>query len=79
MNDFSGKFEKDHRSIQMLTLAERVKQHNFNRRSVQNELFAKYVPKYSTRGVIDFEQFVRFLEDHMIKQPGSDQMKSMFE
>ena len=67
MKDFSDKFDKDHKSIEMLTLADRVKNYNFNKRSVQDEIFAQYVTKYSTEGIMTFEQFVSFLDSHMIK------------
>ena len=54
-------------SIEMLTLADRVKNYSFNRRSVQDEIFAQYVTKYSTDGTMTFDQFVYFLDCHMIK------------
>ena len=55
MKEFSNKFDKDHKSIEMLTLTDRVKTYNFNRRSVQDEIFALYVTKYSTGGIMTFE------------------------
>ena len=67
MNQFSSKFEKDHKSIQMLQLADRVKYYNFNRRSVQDEMFTQYMTKYATDGIMTLEQFICFLDDHMIK------------
>ena len=79
MKEFSAKFDQDHKSIQMLPLADRVKHYKFNQRSVQDEMLAKYFPSYSTGGVMTFDQFIRFLDDHLIKQPGSDQVESMFE
>ena len=66
MNEFSNKFDKDHRSVQMLTLADRVKNYNFNRRSVQDEIFAYYVTKYSNEGMMTFAQLVNFLDKHFI-------------
>ena len=78
MKDFSDKFDKDHKSIEMLTLADRVKNYNFNKRSVQDEIFAQYVTKYSTDGLMTLAQFVHFLDHHMIKKPGSDETNTMF-
>ena len=73
MDEFTRKFDEDHKSVQMLQLADRVKFYNFNERSVQDELFARYVTKYSTNGIMTFENFVHFLDDHMIDIPGKDQ------
>ena len=38
----------------------------------------QYVTKYSTEGIMTLEQFIRFLDDHMIKKPGSEKKSSMF-
>ena len=73
MDEFSRKFDEDHKSVQMLQLADRVKFYNFNERSVQDELFARCVTKYSANGIMTFENFVQFLDDHMIDIPGKDQ------
>ena len=52
MEEFSKKFDEDHKSIEMLTLVDRVKTYSFNKRSVQDEIFAQYVIKYSTDGLM---------------------------
>ena len=79
MKQFSQKFDEDHDSVEMLPLADRVKWYNFNGRSVQDEIFALYVAKYSTEGIMTFDQFVGFLDAHKIKLPGSERTESMFD
>ena len=63
----------------MLQLADRVKFYNFNKRSVQDELFTEYIKKYTPGCIMTLGQFFDFLEDHMIEKPGSDEKSSMFD
>ena len=78
MNEFTRKFDDDHVSIQNLQLVDRVKNYRFNKRSVQDELLAVYIKNYSNNGLMTLQNFVRFLEDHKVKQPVQERT-SMFE
>ena len=76
MDEFVRKFDDDYKAVQMLSMTDRVKQFRFDmpaRRSVKNELFVNYISGYTTDGLINLSQFVKFLDNHLIKTTGDEE------